>query len=399
MAREAATITARGGGAVIGTTPIGHSAKKYPFSGGIDQVEIVGNLASVLQLCFLPGWTCVGFDAQTFPQGATGSVSYAGVTLVTTGTMSVDTGTLEVDAPPLRILVPMGDLQLIAIGSADAPAVLPIEGLVEPALVDLPAIGPVQLVPGVAAAPVPLRPAPLRRLVAMPDAPATQPPAASAAATQASAGIARVWVLGNKTPIATVTIVFPAPVTRARVVLAGAADVIAYAGSQEVARRNGVAGASIALYADPTAPSHLGWIDRLVAIAASQVRITDVCVDSGTFGWARFDQWKWSQGVQRSVELLYRRDPVLPPGSYVLRVHTAAVETGARSRETAESCNAAFTVGKPPGFPTGASAADPHPTYPAGGPLTMLFDLRCPHHAGRRRATVVPWLRYGGRVQ
>ena len=109
--------------------------------------------------------------------------------------------------------------------------------------------------------------------------------------------------------LATVVIVFPRPVTRVRVTLEGSADVLALAGGLEVHRGSGGAGSVVALYADPAAPSHIGWIDRVLVIGLSQARVREVCIDAGDLGWARYEQWKWNQGVQRSIESLYRTDP------------------------------------------------------------------------------------------
>ena len=128
----------------------------------------------------------------------------------------------------------------------------------------------------------------------------------------------------------------------------------------------------MSLYADPHGAAHLGWFDRVVVTAPSRVALTSICTDAGDFGWRRYEQWKWSQGVRRSVESLYSADPVLGPGTYELRVHTATVVTGASPREDTETTRASFSVGDPPGFPVkGADSALPG-AYPNGGPLTDL---------------------------
>jgi hypothetical protein len=389
IAQEAGTITARQAGTVLQTVPIDHKQRRYQFTGGVDQIEITGTLVSVFQLCFMPGWTCVQFDAKTFPQGSIGTVSYAGVTVVSAGAMSVDGGVLEVEPPIVRPPISLTDraamleiasgrgVGLFAAGTAPMtadygggapfskaqPTVLALNALVEPALVVIPTLGTVHLVPGVT---------PDSRARTARRAGGVAPALSMLTVPSVVEDTARVWVLGNKTLIATVTIVFPQPATRVRVTLGGSADVIAYAGSQEVASGSGTTGGVVSLFADPTAAAHVGWLDRVVIIAPSQARVGEVCVDAGDFGWARYEQWKWSQGVLRSVESLYESDPVLPPGSYELRVHTTAVETGARSDERPETVSATFTVGPPPGFPVATSTTSDQPTYPNGGPLTSL---------------------------
>jgi hypothetical protein len=169
--------------------------------------------------------------------------------------------------------------------------------------------------------------------------------------------------------------VFPRPATRVRVSLRSDAEVIAFAESTEVARAQGTAGDEIALVADPAAPAQVGWLDRVLVVAASQVRIAEVCTDAGAFGWARYEQWSWRKGVLRSVESMYRPGEVLPQDTYELRVHTTTVITGKSPAELHETARATFTVGAPPGLaspsppPVGGFAAG---IYPQGG---LLCDL------------------------
>lgn len=250
------------------------------FTGGIDQVEVSGLLASLYKLCFLPGWSCIHFEAESFPQGKSGEISYAGLMLVSGGVMTVVAGMLEIDH--------------------------------------------LELSP----------------------------------------------------PVHNITVVFPRPVTRVRITLGSSAYVEAFAGSEQVCGGMGGSGTNVSLYADPTAAPHIGWIDRIVVTATSrvQVRLSEICFDAGNLGWARHEKWTWSQGVQRSVESLYQPDPVLPPGEYEMRVHTAAVVTGEQPIERLETTRGIFTVGTPAGFPvappggTGSEVA----RYPHGGPLTQL---------------------------
>lgn len=174
-------------------------------------------------------------------------------------------------------------------------------------------------------------------------------------------------------PEARVTAVFSRPATRVRVHLDTDATVTAYAGQTEVARASGPAGSAASLVVDRHGPAHIGWCDRVTVSAPETLRITELCTDAGPFGWQRYEQWRWSKGVQRAVESMYRPDPVLKPGHYRLRVRTATVIGGAMPEERFETAQATFNVGEPPGFPTGAAPADlAGATYPAGGPLTDL---------------------------
>lgn len=112
--------------------------------------------------------------------------------------------------------------------------------------------------------------------------------------------------------------------------------------------------------------------------AAGEIEIAEVCTDRGDFGWQRYQQWTWRKGVQRSIESLYSEAPVLPPGKYELRVHTAAVVTGEQPTTEDFMAPAQFEVGAPPGFapkpvnPTPAGADPRKWNYPDGGPLTQL---------------------------
>ncbi|NUP23176.1 MAG: hypothetical protein HOZ81_45400 [Streptomyces sp.] len=282
-ADEFGRLTARRGGTEIRTVQLDRRTGLELFSGGVDELHATGTLCRIDRICYLPGWTCTGFEESNFPQGRTGVVSYAGLELRSPGRMIVEGGTLTVGPSPRT--------------------------------------GPI--------------PDPRRRSV--------------------------------------LTVVLPRPATRIRVALDGAATVTAYAAAEAVAGAPGQAGGRVQLVADPHGPAHLGWCDRIVVTAAASVRITGICTDAGPFGWRRYEQWRWSKGIRRTVESLYRPDRVLPPGHYELRVRTATVITGARPDERYDTTRASFTVGEPPGFPAeaaprGIAAA----TYPHGGPLTEL---------------------------
>ena len=65
----------------------------------MDEIRISGSLVDVSEVCFLPGWTCLTFDAQSFPQGSTDRQSYAGVWLSSFCTMNVADNELVVEPP------------------------------------------------------------------------------------------------------------------------------------------------------------------------------------------------------------------------------------------------------------------------------------------------------------
>lgn len=354
LQREAGKVTAWRESTIIDQRLISRGVKKIGFSGGIDRLDIEGTAVSIYSLCFLPGWTCVTFDAKSFPKPRSGTISYAGVTLSSQGKMLVRNGTLEVNAPTLLSKVGRAAptrAGVLKIGATGKPAELLVPGLVETTALDLPALGRVVLVPSFSA------------------------PVAGAGRADARAGFslqAQVWAGKKRISLASLSIVFPRPVTRVRVRLGRAASVIAYAGTQVVERVSGAAGQVSSIYANPQGPSHLGWIDRLLIIGRAPVEVSMVCTDRGDFGWKRYEQWKWSQGVRRSVEALYSSDPVLAPGNYELRAHMATVITGVNPGEVTETERATFTVGDPPGFPAPAAESALPGVFPSGGPLTDL---------------------------
>ena len=77
----------------------GGKVQEFEFISNADAVVVRGWWVYWYNVCFLPGWTCVGFEAASFPQDSTGRQTYAGVDFETQGTMSVDGDTLIVTAP------------------------------------------------------------------------------------------------------------------------------------------------------------------------------------------------------------------------------------------------------------------------------------------------------------
>ena len=64
----------------------------------ITAVTINGRGVTLSQICVTPGWTCVEFDPNTFPQTSTGTQTYQGMQFISDGVMSVITlpdGTTE----------------------------------------------------------------------------------------------------------------------------------------------------------------------------------------------------------------------------------------------------------------------------------------------------------------
>jgi hypothetical protein len=324
-------------------------------------------------VCYLPGWTCTRFDEATFPAGSTGVVSYAGLEVRSRGEMVVTGGVLVIGPPPphvrplpLDLVTRLLDDEGSATELGPEGAVLLVDGLDRATAEPIPAVGDLLLVPA--------------------DAGAADPWSRSRGSGVTSASTLK-DLLGNWRSLpaprvhgrlgllllSSVTIVTPVPATRVRVGLDGDATVIAFAGATEVARGNGTAGSTVSLVADPSGPAHIGWCDRVTVLAPAEVRITQFCTDAGPFGWARYEQWRWSRGVQRAVESMYQPSPVLRPGAYRLQAHTATVITGAAPEERFETARASFTVGPPPGFPAaGAPSGLAGPVYPYGGPLTDL---------------------------
>ena len=371
-ADEFGRVTARRDGLVIRQQTLDRAIQRVR-AGGVDEIEVTGTLARITELCYLPGWTCTGFEDANFPQGSTGVVSYAGLELHSRGDLTVSSGVLVV-GPPLPAPKPLppellagllGDDRL-AEESGLAGSVVEVDGLDEATVETVPAVGEVLLVPRdptlAAGWPTPV-----------PTSPVSGPVLRGLVASARSLPVPRVHGHSGLQLLASATIVIPRPATRVRVSLDSDATVIAFAGRTEVARATGTAGATVALAANPHGPTHVGWCDRVTILASAEARITRFCTDAGPFGWARFEQWRWSKGVQRAVESMYRPDPVLRPGGYQLQVHTATAITGASPGERWETARASFTVGQPPGFPAGGTPAGlAGATYPQGGPLTEL---------------------------
>lgn len=78
------------------------------LSDDFDEVEVHGTLIYFGAVCFLLGWTCVTFDAATFPQNSTGCISYVEVDLETAGQMSVAVGVLSAKpaSPTATVVAP-----------------------------------------------------------------------------------------------------------------------------------------------------------------------------------------------------------------------------------------------------------------------------------------------------
>jgi hypothetical protein len=434
--REGGRITALREGAVVGIAPLQQKEQREEFNGGIDRLEVDGVLATIHTLCFTPGWTCVSFNAA-FPQPQAGSTVYTGLRFQSDGSMAVLQNQLQVDAPTRltgNLFVLQGrddngrmllarksdamdvDVEANADGGATSEelrsridaititpgieeafqeeafkplietgnaAIQPMLELAVPRLekavfTEIPGLGPVRLKPGFTTLPGPdtgvveIDP----RITLLPDSYTRVEPwrlsdidIEFVAPFRPSLG--KVLVDGGQVSIVTLTITFPRPVTQVRVRLGSAADVIGFAGTAEVTRSSGRSGDSVSLSAGS---AHLGWIDRVVLIAAGQLRISELCTDAGNFGWQRYEQWKWADSVHRSVESLYSEDPVLRPGEYQLRVHTSTVVTGAQPETVFDQTAAMFTVGAPAGFPTAPNGGVQTPTYPEGGPLTDLVS-------------------------
>ena len=94
---EAGRVSVLSGGTVVATAPVPREPDVLRFSGSFDAVRVEGSLVAVERVCFTPGWTCVPFEAASFPQGSTGDQSYAGLTVSSPSAMTVTGDQLWVD--------------------------------------------------------------------------------------------------------------------------------------------------------------------------------------------------------------------------------------------------------------------------------------------------------------
>lgn len=405
-ADEVGTVTARLDGRIVGRQSLPHQDGRLELVGPIDELAIDGSLVVVSEICFLPDWTCLYFDAASFPQNTTARQSYAGVVLESAGTMRVDEGVLGVKAPGLRAAraitpelddvhrrpLPFVDLldrygvhPSTPLESAYAQRVVPtIPGIASPTDVFLPGLG---IVGGMPESPTPPRRGRLRRVPAGAlDAAARVTlradlvPANSVAIMAPRPPGDRV-VLGGALTLsatATITVYFPRPVTRVRVTVDQDASVTVAAGPVLVATGVATAGSAVELDAGD------GWVDRLSVSAAGAVRVREICTDAGDFGWQRFEQWNWQESVRRSLSMFTSEAPVLAPGQYRLDVVSGWVDEAVAGSTTAWTTeSAAFEVGGPPGLRTGATgplndlATYIDSTVPASGerPFYRSYDI------------------------
>lgn len=389
MRHEFGVIRAFNGGVKIGELFIKTRRDRYRFDGGIDRVEIEAQDASVDEICFTPGWTCVTFKSS-FPSNTTGIVSYAGMHFGSEAILRVTAGVLHAvpRKRPLSQATIARTKRLGAFGEGAAAdmAVIKVPGLDAPFIAVTPILGDVRFEPGAQLS--------LPTVVRMSrrDKPAVHVIAQIESQPKRIAiqdGL--IWNFNTFVPMVTLTIEFERPVTRARILLGQqAASAVALAGTLQASAASGAARSAIALYADPQG---IGWFNRLVITAPGEIEVVEICTDRGDFGWQRYQQWTWRQGVKRSIESLYSEEPVLSPGRYELRVHTTAEVTGEQPTvDHLEVAVAKFEVGKPPGFapplvnPMPAGADPQKWNYPDGGPLTQLatyVDRTMPAHGAR----------------
>lgn len=369
--QEYGMIRAFGGGVRVGESLIQRGRNRYRFDGGIDRIEIRAQDASVDEICFTPGWTCVGFESN-FPSNTTGVVSYAGMRFGSTATLRVTAGVLHAvtrkRAPSDATIARTIRLSALGENSEAKMAVIRVPGLDASFVAATPLLGDVHFEPG-----SPTMPA--ARMLTREES--TSPATARFELAPKRLAIQRgsIWNLGRREPLVMLTIEFERPVTRARILLGQQpASAVALAGTLHAGVASGAAGTHVALYAT----HNVGWFNRVVLTAPGEIEIAEICTDRGDFGWQRYQQWTWRQGVQRSIESLYSDEPVLPPGKYELRVHTAAVVTGEQPTTEDFMEPAAFKVGPPPGFapplvnPMPAGADPLEWNYPTGGPLTQV---------------------------
>jgi hypothetical protein len=372
--QEYGVIRAYRGGVKVGEDLIKPRRTRYRYDGGIDRVEIAGQDASVDEICFTPGWNCVTFTSN-FPSNTTGLVSYAGMHFGSAAILRVTGGVLQA-APRKRAfsgntLARTKLLSTLGEGSGAAMAVIEVPGLASSFIATTPILGEVRFEPGAPA------PKSMARVLPRVDRARRTPEPPELPARRIAIHQGSIWVNNAYAPMVTLTIEFERPVTRVRIVLGQqSASAVALAGTLRAASASAPAGAAISLFTDPQV---VGWFNRVVITAPGEIQLVEICTDRGDFGWQRYEQWTWRQGVKRSIESLYSDEPVLSPGRYELRVHTTAEVTGDQPTvDHLEVAVAKFEVAKPPGFapiPINPMPAGEDPrkwNYPAGGPLTQV---------------------------
>ena len=277
---------------------------------------IDGTLVKIVEVCYVPDWTCVQFDAATFPQDSTGQLSYAGVTIDSGAIMRVDANHVLVVTPPgpgFTADVPADDIRFRPLPFVDVDGRFGVHPL------------PAAASTGRAAGhPDHSRSVPSRRRVLLGTA-SSEPghkrwrlPHARSALGRCLRDWSRRQVASRSPtgdpdrgrarprPLAgwwTARVAFrrvghdlpPQPVTRVRVDVDGNATVTIVAGATLVASAVAQAGAPAILDAGA------GWIDRVSISAAAIVRVREVCTEAGDFGWQRFEQWAWRESIRRSL--------------------------------------------------------------------------------------------------
>jgi hypothetical protein len=106
--REGGAVTALRDGATVAAAFVPKQAAAVDLAGDIDAVRVEGTEVTVEQLCFKPGWTCVPFEAASFPQGSTEEQSYAGLKVYSCAPMHVTADELWVD--PVDVILPGGGI-------------------------------------------------------------------------------------------------------------------------------------------------------------------------------------------------------------------------------------------------------------------------------------------------
>lgn len=429
--RETGTVVASGPGGDVATEAIFPGSKMIEVAGDIDQIDVAGTWVELRAICFVPGWTCAGFAAASFPQNSTGRKTYAGLTLETAGRMTVSGDVLEVDAPPKRtskgikqvarkadsvarsmLSLPFaaralrsrfGSPAAESVGSATVMASIEVEGIDEELFGVLPGLGPTRLQPawsggegataivsGVMPPPpglgdMPVLP-PLAPAVPPIPPPSERPPPRPAGLDVLPGFVLREQLLENALKAGFVVGRFERIDVKpdggtSRAPAAVASLTVYFPEPATRVRVRLVDGATVSAHGGTTqfaTASGLageevvlraasGYIDRIVLVAPGRIRIRRICTDAGEFGWKRFEQWEWRKSVRRSLEAFYREDPVLRPGTYRLDVVTAWDDVKESAAADWQTSSASFTVGPPPGLGSGGGDR-----YPGGGPLNEL---------------------------
>jgi hypothetical protein len=170
--------------------------------------------------------------------------------------------------------------------------------------------------------------------------------------------------------ISYLTIRFPSPVIRVRLMLRGRLgtrlDIRGYGGATEFVTTSLAAQAVGVLSIVEVVSLKEGWIDR-IEIDGFDPAVEEICYDRSEFAWARKEQYIIRQKWQQQLQYWYKEDEVLEPNTdYCIRAITTV--TNKSSIYATQYWHGFFHTGPPP---IGISA-EGRDAYPGGGVLAGL---------------------------